>query len=184
MSPDDRDQISDDEFDARFRERVERLDRLIPASVAPGAPMPGRSAGVRGPTGLGTITFGVGLIVVLIAIAGLWKQTHGGSVTPTETLRRTPASTGAVEVDCGPVEVDLCAKAVAVAEGTFPPNHRPFIAVRIEAPTALKTCPPSGGPMPGLHVCAVIVTVTTGDGPVDVGLLRSGDTWVWAELIF
>ena len=78
---------------------------------------------------------------------------------------------------------DLCAKAVTVAEDTFPATHPPFLSIVIEAPTPLKTCPPSGGPGPGLHICGVIVTVTTADGSVDVGLVPSDDSWVWAAMM-
>ena len=97
------------------------------------------------------------------------------------TATPTPSSP-VIAVVCGQLSADLCAKAVTVAEATFPTTHPPFTSVSIAAPTALKTCPPSGGP-PGSHLCDVIVTVTTADGTVDVGLIPYGDSWRWANLI-
>lgn len=94
----------------------------------------------------------------------------------------TPSSSPAISVDCGPLAVDLCAKAAAVAEGTFPATHQSFISVRIESPTPSATCPPSGGP-PGSHLCGVIATVITADAAVAVGLVQTPDGWIWSGLI-
>jgi hypothetical protein len=88
-----------------------------------------------------------------------------------------------IMIVCGPLPPDLCDKAVAVAEGTFPATHQPFISVRIQSPSTLTPCPPSGGPTPGSHICDVIVTVTTTGGRVIVGLIRSGVGWIWSNLI-
>ena len=85
-------------------------------------------------------------------------------------------------VACGPLAADHCAKAVTVAEGTFPASHQPFISVRIESPTPTRTCPPSGGPS-GSHICGVIATVTTVDTAVAVGLVPTDGGWVWSGLI-
>lgn len=88
----------------------------------------------------------------------------------------------AVSVECGPLDSDLCQKAVAVAEGTLPAGAPRIVAVRIEAPSALMTCPPSGGP-PGSHSCGVMAIVATTTGDMVVGLVRSGDSWMWSNLM-
>jgi hypothetical protein len=85
-------------------------------------------------------------------------------------------------IDCGPLTADLCLAAVTVAEGTFPASHPPFISVTIEAPTPTKTCPPAGGPGPN-NLCGVIATVTTVDGAVAVGLVRTDGGWMWTHLV-
>ncbi len=85
MSPDPTHEIPDAEFDARLRARVQRLDELIPSGTTAVASPARVSARLRGPSGLGSLTLGIALIVVLVATAGLWRQSQGGSATPTAT---------------------------------------------------------------------------------------------------
>ena len=99
-----------------------------------------------------------------------------------ETQPVGPTPSPAVSVFCGPLDAALCEKAVAVAEGTLPAGAPRIVAVRIEAPSALMTCPPSGGP-PLSHSCGVMAIVTTTAGDVVVGLVRSGDGWIWSYLM-
>ena len=93
-----------------------------------------------------------------------------------------PQPSAASAIECGPLAADLCVAAVTVAEGTFPASHPPITSVRIEAPTPANTCPPSGG-RSGAHVCAVLATVTTVDGEVVVGLVRTDGGWLWSNLV-
>lgn len=118
------------------------------------------------------------LLVVLPLIAACTSSPSPQPVTPTATPESSPTTT----IDCGPLAPDLCTGAVTVAEGSFPATHQPFISVQIESPTPTMTCPPSGGP-PGSHLCGVIATVTTADGAVAAGLVRTDDGWVWSNLI-
>ena len=74
-------------------------------------------------------------------------------------------------VDCGPLAADDCAAAVEVAKAGLAAGVV-LTSIRVASPTPDHTCPPSGG-MAGSHSCAVIVVVSTNDGNVDVGLLRT-----------
>ena len=85
MSPDPANEFSDAEFDARLRARVQRLEELIPSGTTAVARPARVSARLRGPSGLGSLTLGIALIVVLVATAGLWRQSQGGSAMPTAT---------------------------------------------------------------------------------------------------
>ena len=87
---------------------------------------------------------------------------YGCSVTPSPT----PSN-----VDCGPLAADDCAAAVEVATAGLAAGVVPT-SIRVASPAPDHTCPPSGG-LPGSHACAVIVVVSTNDGNVDVGLVRT-----------
>ncbi len=126
-----------------------------------------------GPLGLSTV-----LVVVVVAC----MATPTSKASPSPSASPAPSSSPSLSVACGPLVADDCAKAIAVAEGTFAVPHGPFISVRIEAPTALMTCPPSGGP-PGAHFCDFVATVTTTETVVAVGLVRTSDGWIWSNVI-
>jgi hypothetical protein len=97
---------------------------------------------------------------------------YGCSVTPSPT---------APNVDCGPLAADDCAAAVEVAKARLAAGVP--TSIRVASPTPDHTCPPSGG-RPGSHACAVIVVVSTTDGDVDVGLVRTtSGGWVDGVLI-
>jgi hypothetical protein len=132
------------------------------------------------------------MLAVLTLIAACTSNPSPLPVVPTAPSSAAPSPSPGISVDCGPLAPDDCTKAVAVAEATFRTGHPPFSAVRIASPSALETCPPSGGPLyvppsggPALnqHICEVIVTVTTAAGDVAVGLIRSGNGWIWSALI-
>jgi hypothetical protein len=86
----------------------------------------------------------------------------GCSVTPSPS----PSN-----VDCGPLAADDCAAAVQVAKAALVAGVVPT-SIRVASPTPDHTCPPSGG-LPGSHACEVIAVVSTTDGNVDVGLVRT-----------
>ena len=73
--------------------------------------------------------------------------------------------------DCGPLAADECATAVEVAKARLATGSV-LTSVRVANPTPGHTCPPSGG-MLGSHACAVIVVISTDEGTLDVGLLRT-----------
>jgi hypothetical protein len=132
------------------------------------------------------------MLAVLPLITACTSNPSPLPVVPTALASIAPSSSPGIAVDCGPLVPDDCTKAVAIAEGTFPASHQPFVSVRIASPTALETCPPSGGPLfvppsggppSNQHLCEVIVTVTTAAGDVAVGLLRNGNGWIWAATI-
>lgn len=92
-----------------------------------------------------------------------------------------PSST----VDCGPLDAQPCQQAVGVTLKSLPAGHEPVTSIRIVEPSAVMSCPPSGGPGPDPHVCTVIAVVVTVNGQTDIGLIRGGpDGWVWAQTIF
>jgi hypothetical protein len=132
------------------------------------------------------------MLAVLPLIAACTSNPSPLPVVPSALSSAAPSSSPGIFVDCGPLAQDDCTKAVAVAEGTFPTGHPPFSAVRIANPSAVETCPPSGGPLyvppsggppSNQHSCAVIATVTTSNGDVAVGLIRFGDGWIWSAMI-
>jgi len=106
---------------------------------------------------------------------------------PASTASHIPLASPAISIACGPLESGSCATAVAVALKALPGACRqaglcgPALAVRIESPPAAQTCPPSGGPGPGLHICEVIALVTTTKGDVLLGLEQTDGGWIWTE---
>jgi len=131
------------------------------------------------------------MLAILTLIAACASNPSLPPVVPTAPSSAAPSSSPGISVDCGPLGPDDCTKAVAAAEATFRTGHPSFSAVRIASPSALETCPPSGGPLyvppsgPAInpHICGVIVTVTTAAGDVAVGLIPSGSDWIWSALI-
>jgi hypothetical protein len=114
------------------------------------------------------------------------------TVVPTVVSSASPSTILGIAVDCGPLAPDDCRNAVAVAEVTIPLSRQPVVSVRIASPSALETCPPSGGPayvppsggpVSAPHFCEVIVTVTTPTGHMAVGLLRNGNGWIRAGAV-
>jgi hypothetical protein len=128
----------------------------------------------------------VGLVGVLF-VAGCTSNPTPTTTVAAPTLSSTPTSGPVlithVTVTCGPLDAQLCQKAVAVAEASLPRGHAPVVSVRVQAPSAQMTCPPSGGLGHNLHDCGVIAIVSTTAGQFDIGLVRSGDGWIWANLI-
>jgi hypothetical protein len=85
-------------------------------------------------------------------------------------------------LDCGPLAADDCAAAIEVAKAALAAGMV-LTSLRVAAPTPDHTCPPSGG-RAGSRACAVIVVVSTNNGNVDVGLLRTvSGGWVDAANI-
>jgi hypothetical protein len=74
-------------------------------------------------------------------------------------------------LDCGPLAAEDCAAAIEVAKARLAAGVVPT-SIRVASPAPGHTCPPSGG-LAGSHACSVIVVVSTGDGSVEVGLLRT-----------
>jgi hypothetical protein len=130
------------------------------------------------------------MLIAALGLSACTSPIETPSSTPTAalaaspSLRESPAqATGpAIPIVCGPLAADSCATAVAIAERTLPGSDRPVTSVRIEPPTALMTCPPSGG-LPGSRVCDVMVSLVTAEGEVVVALVRSGDGWFPSNLI-
>lgn len=91
---------------------------------------------------------------------------YGCSAAPSAIPSAIPS-----QVDCGPLAADDCAAAIEVAKARLAAGVTQT-SIRVASPAPDHTCPPSGG-LPGGHACAVIVVVSTNDGNVDVGLLRS-----------
>jgi hypothetical protein len=125
------------------------------------------------------------LVLALLGLLGactstppqpLSTTTSSPSVTALPTAA-TPSPSPAIVVDCGPLGAADCAKAVAVLEGTVVGN-RLFSSIRIQSPTPTMTCPPGGGPPPGVHDCDVVAVVATVGGGIAVSLRRQGDTWL------
>lgn len=86
------------------------------------------------------------------------------------------------QIVCGPLAVDDCAAAIAVAKTALGVGVVPS-SIRVAAPAPDHSCPPSGG-MAGSHACAVIVVLATANGNVDVGLVRTvSGGWVDAATI-
>ena len=94
------------------------------------------------------------------------------------TVAPSPSTSGR----CGPLTQDDCQAAIAVAETALLAQEQPFTSIRIEAPTALMTCPPSGG-LFGSHLCQVVAIASTTHGDVAVGLVRSTTGWIWSAEI-
>ena len=114
---------------------------------------------------------------------GLFVTQDGGRTwRPASLTEATSTPSPAVAVSCGPLGEASCEQAVQVAEGTLGTGHPPVLSVEIEAPSAQMTCPPSGGPG-GSNVCGVIALVTTSEGATTVGLVESGNGWMWSSLI-
>src|SRR5258706_8443297 len=103
---------------------------------------------------------------------------------PTET--KAPPGSAEVSIDCGSLGTDSCHTAVAVALRALQGACRspglcgPALTLRIESPSAARTCPPSGGPGPDSHICEVIAVVTTTKGEVLVGLEPTDGGWIWS----
>jgi len=99
------------------------------------------------------------------------------TVTATPTLAVSgsptamPSPSASTTIDCGPLATDSCAKAVAAAESVLPATHPPVVAVRVELPTALMTCPPGGGPAPGGVTCQLLVDLAPSAGHTIVPLI-------------
>jgi hypothetical protein len=106
--------------------------------------------------GLGRLARGFAASVLAASLV------YGCSVTP------SPMPS---QVDCGPLAADDCAAAVEVAMARLATGVV-LTSIRVASPTPGHTCPPSGG-LPNSHACAVIVVISTGDGNLDVGLLRT-----------
>ncbi len=118
-----------------------------------------------------------------VATVAAFQVPPAGFVMPAaSTPSLTPSPS--VMVDCGPLAPDRCASAVAVAEGAFSPPHGPFTSVRMLAPSAVMTCPPSGGPE-GAHICSLIAIISTADGSQTLGLVPGGQNgdWVPSNLV-
>lgn len=108
------------------------------------------------PAGLGHLarSFAASLLAASLA--------YGCSVTP------SPMPS---QVDCGPLAEADCAAAVEVAKARLA-SGTVLTSIRVASPTPGHTCPHSGG-LPYSHACAVIVVISSGDGNLDVGLLRT-----------
>lgn len=104
------------------------------------------------------------------------------SPSPQPSAPRTVPPSHGTAISCGPLDAESCQQAVTVAEATLSAPHPPLVAVRIETPSSVKTCPPSGGP-PGAHICGVIVIMTGTSGDTTVGLVQSTNGWMWSNLI-
>lgn len=118
--------------------------------------------------------------------SGAWRIVDGGAHIPPSMLLLPTATAPPVAppsgVDCGPLAADDCAAAIEVAKAALAAGVVPT-SIRVASPTPAHTCPPSGG-LPGSHSCAVIVVVSTNDGNVDVGLLRTtSGGWIDASTI-
>ena len=108
-----------------------------------------------------------------------------GGPSPTTAPATAPSLTpvGSFALDCGPLATDSCTKAVAAAMSVLQ-AHPPVLAVRIDVPTALMTCPPGGGgPAPGAVKCELVVDLTTSAGHTLVPLIRATDGWIPTYLV-
>lgn len=107
--------------------------------------------------------------------SGVWRIVDGAGHIPPSMLLLPTATAPPVAppsgVDCGPLAADDCAAAIEVAKARVATGVV-LTSIRIASPTPGHTCPPSGG-LAGSHACAVIVVISTGEGDVDVGLLRT-----------
>jgi hypothetical protein len=118
------------------------------------------------------------LVLSLVALCAACSPTP----SPQSNVSPVPTPSQAIAVSCGPLAEASCEQAVQVAVGTLGAAHPPVLSVQIEAPSAQRTCPPSGGPA-GAHVCGVMAIVTTTEGATTVGLVETTGGWIWSNLI-
>ena len=115
-------------------------------------------------------------LMLAIVLVGCTNPT--GSLPPAASAG--PGSSPSV--DCGPLAGDSCSKAVVAAVTTFTEASLAISAIRIVTPSALMTCPPSGGPA-GSAICDVLVVFTIPEGEVAVALVRTSGGWIRSDLI-
>lgn len=115
-------------------------------------------------------------LMLAIVLVGCTNPT--GSPSPAASAG--PGSSPSV--DCGPLSGDSCSNAVVAALTAFTDASPAFSAIRIVTPSALMTCPPSGG-LAGSAICDVLVVFTIPEGEVAVALVRTSGGWIRSDLI-
>lgn len=115
-------------------------------------------------------------IMLAVVLVGCTNPTD----SPSPAVSAAPGSSPSV--DCGPLSGDSCSKAVVAAATSFTDASPAILAIRIVTPSALMTCPPSGG-LAGSAICEVLVVFTSADGEVAVALVRTSGGWIRSDLI-